>query len=66
MEKHHFLIEPFTLPFTLAFTLPFTDFSSFSCLVKVGSSGSTLSLTIVAGMSQRKIAPSLPTVTIFL
>ena len=55
---HHFLAA-FGAPFTLAFTLPFTDFSS--VLVRVGSSGSTLSFTIDSGVFQKKIAPSLPT-----
>lgn len=53
----------FTLPFTLPFTLLLTDFSSafLVYLVRVGSSGSTLSFTIDSGMLQKKIAPSLPT-----
>lgn len=53
----------FTLPFTLPLTLLLTDFSSafFVYLVRVGSSGSTLSFMIDSGMFQKKIAPSLPT-----
>jgi len=67
LRNDHFLIVGLTLPFTLLFTLPFTDFSSFcGSLVRVGNSGWTLSFTIDSGISQKKIAPSLPTVMIFL
>ena len=67
IKTDHFLALPFTLPFTLPFRLPFTDFSStFSALVRVGSSGWTLSLITLCGISQKKTAPSEPTVMILV
>lgn len=61
-SMNHFLTVPLTLPLTLFLTDFYSTFLGY--LVRVGSSGSTLSLTIDSGISQKKMAPSLPTVMI--
>jgi hypothetical protein len=64
-QNNHFLL-PLTLLFTLGALLAALELPLTLCysLVKVGSYGCTLSLTMDSGIPQKKMAPSEPTVTI--